>query len=105
MDDYLGSGSIQKCEDVERVTSPLPILDSRHLVLSLDDLNRRVPIIRKMLTERDRREIRARALLDGKMNLRAVAREYNVSRETVARALGRRKRSDGTYAPVPEIPT
>lgn len=88
MDDYPGSGSHHQREEDSRIASPLPVLDPRHLVMSLEDLYRRVRLRR--LTDGQRVEIRARALF-GVVRIRALAREYGVSREAIARTLGRRK--------------
>lgn len=105
MDDYLSSGVCPTSENDGCVSSPLPILDIRRLVLSLDDLNSRKKVtVRRTLTPAQRQEIIAKAFADHKVNLRALARQYDVSRETIARALGRRKRSDGTFVTVLEIP-
>lgn len=73
----------------------LPILDTRRLILTIDALGecpgrRKSPAI---VPDELKEKIRQRAAQAKRVNLRELGREFNLSRETIARALGRRKKN------------
>lgn len=77
-------------ENLERPL--LPILDTRRrLVLTLDDLSRLRIAQRVRLSREARADIIARAS-QGEARICDLAKEFGVSREAIARTLGRRKR-------------